>query len=211
MSLPGQKLTWRLQFVMSPLPPKSDIACAVVGSTILGVQDNENHLPRAPPTAELRRLWPGAKFACSSSEFPCYALGISLFRSAGNFALAIEFSRRSDERWSSKGPDSRKFPVYFPVSREFGLETGWHLTASSASQSGLSNKLRLSGRNAHGSAAFAGSGSVSAFRIRSRICHSRRRSPEAIFGVSFSGAVRPKFSTESERSALVGPVERYAF
>ncbi len=139
MSLPGQKLTWRLQFVMSPLPPKSDIACAVVGSTILGVQDNENHLPRAPPTAELRRLWPGAKFACSSSEFPCYALGISLFRSAGNFALAIEFSRRSDERWSSKGPDSRKFPVYFPVSREFTAETGSQKTASSASQSGLSN------------------------------------------------------------------------
>ncbi len=43
---------------------------------------------RAPhPTAELRRLYPGAKFPCSSSEFPCYALGISLFRSAGNFAL----------------------------------------------------------------------------------------------------------------------------
>lgn len=28
------------------------------------------------------------KFPCSPSEFPCYALGISLFRSKGNFALA---------------------------------------------------------------------------------------------------------------------------
>ena len=34
-----------------------------------------------------------------------------------------------------EGPDSAKFPVNFPVSREFGEETGSQLTASSASQS----------------------------------------------------------------------------
>ena len=33
------------------------------------------------------------------------------------------------------GPDSAKFPVNFPVSREFGAETGSQLTASSAGQS----------------------------------------------------------------------------
>jgi hypothetical protein len=70
--------------------PKSDIlrgyGIHYPGSAV--VQDNENHLPRAPRTAELRRLYPGAKFPCLSSEFPCYALGISLFHFAGNFALA---------------------------------------------------------------------------------------------------------------------------
>jgi hypothetical protein len=77
----GQKLTWRLQFVMSPLPRNQDIACAVMGSTILGV--------RSCKTMKIiGALYPGAKFPCSSSEFPCYALGISLFRFAGNFALA---------------------------------------------------------------------------------------------------------------------------
>src|SRR5262249_16223865 len=35
------------------------------------------------------------------------------------------------------GPDSAKFPVNFPVSREFGAETGSQLTGSSATQSGL--------------------------------------------------------------------------
>jgi hypothetical protein len=34
-------------------------------------------------------------------------------------------------------PDFAKFPVNFPVSREFGAETGSQLTASSATQSGL--------------------------------------------------------------------------
>ena len=33
------------------------------------------------------------------------------------------------------GPDFAKFPVIFPVSREFGAETGSQLTASSATQS----------------------------------------------------------------------------
>jgi hypothetical protein len=83
----GQKRTRRLQFVMSAPPPKAAHCLRGYGIHYPGsavVQDNENHLPRAPPTAELRRL----KFPCSSSEFPCYALGISLFRSAGNFALA---------------------------------------------------------------------------------------------------------------------------
>ena len=65
-------------------------------------------------------------------------------------------------------------------------------------------------RNAHGSAAFAGSGSVSAFRIRSRMCHSRHRSPGAIFWRLVFGNVEFQLSTESERSALVDPVKRYA-
>src|SRR5262249_9056529 len=43
--------------------------------------------------------------------------------------------------WSSKSErrarDSAKFPVNFPVSREFGAETSSQLTASSATQSGL--------------------------------------------------------------------------
>src|SRR5262249_35439391 len=37
----------------------------------------------------------------------------------------------------SRGPDSAKFPVNFPVSREFAAETSSQLTASSATQSGL--------------------------------------------------------------------------
>ena len=63
---------------------------------------------------------------------------------------------------------------------------------------------------AHGLAAFAGSGSVSAFRIRSRMCHSRHRSPGAIFWRLVFGNVEFQLSTESERSALVDPVKRYA-
>jgi hypothetical protein len=39
------------------------------------------------------------------------------------------------------GPDSAKFPVNFPVSREFGAETGSQLTASSATQSGLCARM----------------------------------------------------------------------
>jgi hypothetical protein len=38
--------------------------------------------------------------------------------------------------------DSAKFPVNFPVSREFGAETGSQLTASSARQSGVCRPLR---------------------------------------------------------------------
>ena len=39
-------------------------------------------------------------------------------------------------------PEFRKFPVFFPVSREFGAETGSPWTASSASQSRLHVELR---------------------------------------------------------------------
>ena len=40
-------------------------------------------------------------------------------------------------RGRSERPNSAKFPVIFPVSREFAAETGSQLTASSARQSGL--------------------------------------------------------------------------
>src|SRR5262249_26546837 len=40
------------------------------------------------------------------------------------------------------GPDFAKFPVIFPVSREFGAETSSQLTASSASQSRLWHAAR---------------------------------------------------------------------
>jgi hypothetical protein len=77
MSLMGQKLTWQLQFLVSPLPPQSDIACAVMGSTILGVRccKTMKMIFRAPhPQLNFGALYPGAKFPCSSSEFPCFGL-----------------------------------------------------------------------------------------------------------------------------------------
>src|SRR5262249_3786164 len=40
-------------------------------------------------------------------------------------------------------PDSAKFPVNFPVSREFGAETSSQLTASSATQCGLPHSTLL--------------------------------------------------------------------
>src|SRR6266567_3614762 len=83
-------------------------------------------------------------------------------------------------------PHSAKVPVIFPVSREFGAETGSQLTASSASQSGLHRYLRVGCRNPLGSAPFAGYGSVSASRIGLGKCHFGVLSPRPLFGVSFS-------------------------
>jgi hypothetical protein len=69
----------------------------------------------------------------------------------------------------------------------------------------------MSAPNARGTAAFARSGLVSVSQDLSLMCRSRRPSPGGIIGVSFSVAVGLRASTESERSALIGPVERYAF
>ncbi len=84
----GQKLTWRLQFVMSPLPPKSDIACAVMGSTIPGVRSCKTMkiIFRAPHqqlncgACTLERNFPVRRrnFPVTRLEFPCFAArGIS--------------------------------------------------------------------------------------------------------------------------------------
>jgi hypothetical protein len=64
---------------------------------------------------------------------------ITLFRWEEIWPQAIEFARRlcgQEELRRAEIP--AVFPVYFPVSREFGVETGSIQTASSASQSGLS-------------------------------------------------------------------------
>jgi hypothetical protein len=53
-------------------------------------------------------------------------------------------------------------------------------------------------------------GPVSVSRNWSRIYHYCRLSQRPNFGISFSVAVRRKFSIKSERGALVGPVEGYA-
>jgi len=59
----------------------------------------------------------------------------SLFRCVGNSAASHWI--RAPIRHECRGgwPDSAKFPVNFPVSREFGAETSSQLTASSATQS----------------------------------------------------------------------------
>ncbi len=131
------------------------------------------------------------------SEICLFVVGISLLR-AWNFPVSLcrEFrlsllnlhvDRTRGGRQKVQIRDNSLFISL--LAGNLALETGWRLTASSASQSGLSNYLRMGAQNARGSAAFAGSCSVSAFRIRSRMGQSRRRSPEAIFGVSFLGTL----------------------
>jgi hypothetical protein len=60
------------------------------------------------------------------------------------FGFKLLDLRADQPRKSGCMPVSAKFPVNFPVSREFGAETGSNLTASSATQSGLSVSLLVS-------------------------------------------------------------------
>jgi hypothetical protein len=65
--------------------------------------------------------------------FPAINLKIPCFLVQGICLQVIEFPDRPGARVVFEGPNSAKFPVYFPVSREFRAETGSQWTASSAS------------------------------------------------------------------------------
>ena len=65
----------------------------------------------------------------------------SLFDCLGKFGQRGRNSEATKQCRSCDGPSFANFPVIFPVSREFGAETGSHWTASSASQSGLCVEL----------------------------------------------------------------------
>ena len=76
-------------------------------------------------------------------------------------AAAQSFLARIDQ---SRGPDFAKFPVKFPVSREFNRETGAISTASPARQSGLRADIPRGAEKGRQQRAFA-------FGLRSRDSH----------------------------------------
>jgi hypothetical protein len=102
---------------------------------------------------------------CSLKTIPSYALGNSLFRCVGNsavsYCICVLIRRKNRGGW----PDSVKFPVNFPVSREFAAETSSQLTASSASQSGLHYPTCQKRSEPRGTAAFRRYRLVSACEI----------------------------------------------
>src|SRR5207245_9579883 len=59
----------------------------------------------------------------------------ALFHCAANLAVTHFIPSLTGRKSRRPEPKSAKFPVNFPVSREFGTETGSHRTASSATQS----------------------------------------------------------------------------
>ena len=73
-----------------------------------------------------------SRLPCSGQQFPCFLPQNSLFNSLGKLRRrrwGIEISKAVQTR---DGLGFANFPVFFPVSREFGAETGSHWTASSA-------------------------------------------------------------------------------
>jgi hypothetical protein len=75
------------------------------------------------------------RIPCSCENFPCFYYENSLLRCAGK-KLQSPDPRASARRFLAfRMLDIPVFPVIFPVSREFGAETGSRGTASSASQS----------------------------------------------------------------------------
>jgi len=69
---------------------------------------------------------------CSGQEIPCSAFKISLFLRAGNSRVSGRKCVGIRDEISLELPKSREFPVFFPVSREFGPETGSRETAATA-------------------------------------------------------------------------------
>jgi hypothetical protein len=69
----------------------------------------------------------------------------SLFDCSGKHSERGRNTEATKQCRRRDGLDFANFPVFFPVSREFGAETGSHLTASSASQSGLCVELQHAG------------------------------------------------------------------
>jgi hypothetical protein len=77
------------------------------------------------------------KIPYSSRKLPCYAIDKSVFRCVRNIAykplvLLVDWMEEPQP-----GAGFCKFPCFFPVSREFEVETGSHGTASSGTQSRL--------------------------------------------------------------------------
>ena len=76
-----------------------------------------------------------------NSLFPAlvslFSLGNSLFAYAGNWIKSPDCIGTIRDFGSRKSPSFAKFPVFFPVIRELGAETGSRSTGSSASQSHL--------------------------------------------------------------------------
>jgi len=65
----------------------------------------------------------------------------SLFDCSGKHSERGRNTETTTQCGRSDGPSFANFPVFFPVSREFGAETGSHWTASSAIQSRLCFEL----------------------------------------------------------------------
>src|SRR5262245_23655042 len=66
--------------------------------------------------------------------FPCYGRRNSLFWSLGNLPVSTWIPSVTGAQSGSLSPHFVKFPVNFPVSREFLLETASILTASATTQ-----------------------------------------------------------------------------
>jgi hypothetical protein len=78
-------------------------------------------------------------FPVMAPVFPCYASENSLLRVRREFASKPLLQRRAPI-----GSDFVKFPVIFPVSREFGVETGSLETGSTANGSAIAENGALS-------------------------------------------------------------------
>jgi hypothetical protein len=66
---------------------------------------------------------------------PVFVSQNSLFDRSGKIGRIGRDTDTSRQYGSTPGPDFANFPVFLPVSREFGVETGSQWTASSAGQS----------------------------------------------------------------------------
>src|SRR6266566_7354333 len=77
---------------------------------------------------------PISLFLQENSLIRIWKFPVLLRREFGCKLLNPRVDQTRKSRWMA---DSAKFPVNFPVSREFAAETGSQLTASSARQSGL--------------------------------------------------------------------------
>jgi hypothetical protein len=73
-------------------------------------------------------------FPVLGNKFPVFPRTNPCLIPSENFAKDAEVPRYLEQRRRRDGPAFANFPVFFPVSREFGEETGSHWNASSASQ-----------------------------------------------------------------------------
>ena len=98
--------------------------------------------PKGPrPNRHKRPSSRAVRIPCSRKYFCCYCFQNSPLLLIGNTAEMPQFAACSTANPGFGQPASANFPVFFPVSREFGAETGLHGTGSSARRCGLEGIL----------------------------------------------------------------------
>ena len=105
----------------------------------LSIPDACKKAMRVPPQGGFRVVQGGQggqgfKFPVLNDSLPCSRFRNSLFEYAGNWIKSPDCIDTIRDFRSRRQPSFAKFPVFFPVIRELGAETGSRYTGSSGTE-----------------------------------------------------------------------------